>query len=216
METWSTLLANIRDELQDTGTTQRWSDKVLFLYTKDAIRDYSTFFPKRIDRCQLSLTVDHYVLPSDYIQDIQVEAPLETMLERRRDRPGTRYVKGALQAKKSYYYFVSGGNLYAGETPASVWLTYFATHAVPASEQDSTFAMTIPDADMELIRTYVRAKVYGHMRSRQAALDRFKTVGKRDDNPLMPESDNLFDEYLRMVAQRMTGGVVMLYKMGRP
>ncbi len=50
MTTWAQLLADIRIDLKDTGTTPRWSDAALYLYAKDAIRDYSSYFPLRVTR----------------------------------------------------------------------------------------------------------------------------------------------------------------------
>ena len=52
--TWSELLADIRADLQDTGTTPRWSDKTLYVYAKDAMRDYSIWFPQRDDALEIA------------------------------------------------------------------------------------------------------------------------------------------------------------------
>lgn len=211
MTDWATLLSDIRDELQDASATPRWSDKQLYLYTKDAIRDYSTWFPKRVDDLELTITDGRAQLPTDFVDDIQVEYPLDTVLVKRRDRPGAVYRTGSPVVS----YFIQGGNLYLPGAAGKAYLTYFATHDVPTSEQDSDFALTVPDVDIEMIVLYVMAKVYGHIRARQSALDRFKPVGKRDDNPLTPETDNLYERYLQMVVQRTTGGVVILYKLNR-
>ncbi|MBN1452158.1 MAG: hypothetical protein JW963_14165 [Anaerolineales bacterium] len=215
METWDTLLADIRADLQDNATNPRWKDDVLFVFTKDAVRDYSIWFPRRVDRYEMAL-VESAVAPScplplDYIEDIQVECPLNLFLERRLDRPGTRYNRSTL------YYFIQGGSLYLSGTPLgdSLYLTYLASHPVPASAVDSTFVFTVPDSDIELIRLFVKAKVNGQMRQRQAALDRFKPVGERTDNPLEPEVDNLWGEYYQKIAQRIPGGVISLYRAGR-
>jgi len=211
METWGTLLTDIRADLQDTSTKPRWSDDTLFVFTKDAVRDYSTWFPRRIDRLELVLTEGKYPLPLDYIEDIQVECPLDTFLERRLDRPGVKYRRSSL------YYFVQGGSLYLSGAPLGEgpYLTYLASHPVPADVRDTTFTFTVPDSDIELVRLFVKAKVNGQMRQRQAALDRFKPVGERTDNPLEPEVDNLWDEYYAKVAQRIRGGVISLYRVGR-
>jgi hypothetical protein len=226
--TWSEFLAEMRSDLQDEGTTQRWSDKMLYIYTKDGIRDYSTWFPKRVDRLVLTLSPDgqSYPLPVDYIEDISVECPIDTFLERRATRPGLRY----RNTPRPFSYYVSGGGLYISAPADNAWLqnlfsspaevtvnlTYFSSHPVPASEADTTFALTIPDADVELIRLYIKAKVYSQMRGKQAALDRFKLgTGKRDDNPLLPEVDDLMAEYHRGIAERLPGGCIYLYRPGR-
>jgi hypothetical protein len=210
---WEALLADIRADLQDTGPTPRWSDKMLYLYAKDAIRDYSTWFPTRLDRAELLPTAGKFPLPVDFIEDISVECPLDTYLEKRQNRPGVRYPK----TEKPLNYYLSGGNLYLGSpTEEPVYLSYFATHPVPASELDLTFAITVPDADIELIRLYIKAKVYGQMRSRQSALDRFKVgSSSRDDNPLNPEVEDVMADYWRGIAQRVPGGVIFLYRPGR-
>lgn len=205
-ETWRSLLADIRADLQDTSEMPRWATPLLLTYTKDAIRDYSLWFPLRVDRVELVPIVGRYPLPGNYIEDIQVECPLDVLLEKRRDRPGSRY------SFNSMYYSVQGGNLYIAGCPPHVYLTYFATHPVPASEQDIDFQLTVPDSDVELIRLYVKAKIQALVRGRQANLDRFKATGTRDDNPLVAETENLMDEYYRKVAERIPGGVVALYR----
>ncbi len=217
--TWDELLADIRADLQDTGTTPRWSTKMLYLYAKDAVRDYSTWFPARTDRFEI-LPLEGkppsgviYPLPVDYVEDITVECPLDTYLERRANRPGAKYPR----TEKPLAYFISGGNIYpSSPTDEAVYLTYFATHPVPASEDDLAFQFTVPLADIELIRLYVKAKVYGQMRGRQSALDRFKVgTGARDDNPLTPEVTDVMADYWRGIGQRTPGGVIYLYRPGR-
>jgi hypothetical protein len=216
MYTWNELLADIRSDLQDTGETPRFPDKMLFLYAKDAIRDYSQWFPRRVD--QLKLTTDpdggiFYPLPTGFIEDIFVEAPTSRFLERRQEHPGLRY----MQYVRPFYYWVEGGNLYLDckTYNAELLLTYYATHPVPASETDETFVITVPDLDIELVRLYVKAKAYGQTRSRQANLDRFKPRGNREDNPLRPEFEDLMTEYEQKIAERSTGGVIRLFRSGR-
>jgi hypothetical protein len=204
-------LADIRADLLDTSDKPRWPDATLYTFTKDALRDYSTWFPRRIDRSELAPTEGKYPLPTDFIEDIQVECPLDTLLERRLDRPGVKYRRNSL------YYFIQGGSLYLAGTPLGddLFLTYLASHPVPAASDDADFQLTVPDADIELIRLYVKAKVYGQMRTKTASLDRFKPVGDRQDNPLQPETEDLMGEYYAKIAQRIPGGVISLYRAGR-
>ncbi len=211
MTTWETFLAEIRADLGDTGTTPRFSDAKLFVFTKDAVRDYSIWFPRRIDNVELALSGSSFPLPTDFIAEIQVEYPIGTFLERRANRPGTRFPN----SKQSLYYFIQGGKLYTAPPNDVVYLTYLATHPVPASEEDLTFAFTIPEVDLELPRLYVKAQAYTGMRTRQAALDRFKMAGARDDNPLMPETADLMADYHEKIAQRIPGGYVSLYRPGK-
>ncbi len=217
MTNWAEFLADLRSDLQDTtSATPRWTDKVLWVYAKDAIRDYSTWFPKRIDRYAMTLTAGTRALPLDFLVDIHVESPKDTYLERRKEIPGTK-----LKAGK--YYFVEGGNLYLGSPSDEVYLTYQASRPVPPDPTvvvdpppEEEFVFEISDADMELIRLYVKAKVYEQMRSRTAALDRFKLgSGKRDDNPLQPEVADLMEIYHQKIAERFPGGNIELYRSGR-
>lgn len=215
MTTWAGLLAEIRADLQDTAiapSTPKWSDQMLYLYSKDAIRDYSTWFPKRQDRVEISPTGDAYPLPNDFIEDITVEQPIDTYLVRRPNRPGSQYQVTTL----AHFYTVQGGNIYLSSLPVEpLYLSYFCTHPVPTSETDTSAVITVPDVDIELIRVYVKAKVYAQMRGRQSALDRFKVAGKRDDNPLEPEVGDLMENYRRKVAERLPGGEITLHLVGR-
>jgi hypothetical protein len=211
MATWAELLSDIRYDLQDTAATKRWSDDLLHLYAKDGLRDYSMWFPKRVDRTQLISDSDGYMLPIDFIQDIYVECPADTYLERKEVRPGTRKPKRA----KVLTYYSMGGRLYLNTpTEQPVLLTYFSAHAVPPAA-DAECTLTVPDTDLELIRLYVKAKAYSQMRSKQSALDRFKPTGGRDDNPLEPEVADLMRDYERGIAERIHGGMIVLYRIGR-
>ena len=209
---WGAFLSDVRSDLQDTGANPRWSDDLLYLYAKDGIRSYSLWFPKRADRVRISRQGECYPLPADYIETIYVECPAETYLEERRVRPGTRLNSSSTVTS----YFIQGGSVYLNSpTGEDILLTYHAAHPVPAGKDDLPFEITVPDTDIELLRLFVKAKAYGQMRDRQAALDRFKPTGKRDDNPLEPEVEDLMGAYYRGIAERIPGGVIVLYRMGR-
>ena len=191
MTTWAQLLSDIRSDLQDVSANPRYPDTLLFLYAKDAILDYSQWLPRRLDRVEIQPVGEAYPLPVDFLDDILVEYPLDHMLERRQERPGYKY-RTSLKPNR---YYLEGGNLYLnGPASDPVYLTYHATHSLPASEADQTFLLTIPDKDLELIRLYAKAKAYGQTRGRQANLDRFKQKGVRDDNPIQPEVEDLMAE----------------------
>lgn len=211
MTTWAALLSDIRTDLKDTGTTKKYTDGLLYLYAKDGIRDYSTWFPQRLDRVAISAVDSKYALPSNFVEDIYVECPLDTYLEKRSNRSGVRFPTQS----RNLQYHIQGNYIYTNNPGDDIYLTYFAIHEVPASETDTTCVMTVPDADIELIRLFVKAKVYEYVRGRQASLDRFKLKGTRDDNPLEPEVGNLMEEYYRKIADRQRGGAVMLYRTGR-
>jgi hypothetical protein len=221
--TWPTFLAALRNDLEDNGNNPRWSDEYLYALTCDAIRDYSTWFPKRIDRDEIVLDEGVYPLPDDYVEAINVECPQDTFLKKRDPTPGKSYSSGKLTQ-----YYISGGNLYLSGDPQdgdSVLLTYYATHPVPTSAEDLgedqqhndlNFVFTIPDRDIELVRLYVRAQVYTQMRSKQSRLDRFDPgSGRRDDNPLLPETKDLMLEYRQKIADRISMKVINLYYTGR-
>lgn len=205
---WQTFLEELRSDLQDTGTTPRWTSDILYLYFKDAVRDYSSFFPIRKDQEEIVLTNSRFALPSDFIEEIFVESPIGTLLDRITRHPGLKVHSG------TYSYSISGGAVVT--TAPQIWLTYLATHPVPNSKDDFTFVITVPDMDVELLRLYIKAKVYSQMRSRQASLDRFKLgSGSRDDNPLQPETDDLMEEYRTKIASRIRVQHITLYRRGR-
>lgn len=212
---WAELLSEIRTDLADTGTSPRWTDAYLWACSLDAIRDYSRWFPRRIDRKELTLSGEAYPLPGNFIDAVVIECPLDTYLEKRSRRPGTVYKSTAYPLS----YHVEGGNLYLSGSPLDgdrVYLTYLALHGVPSASDDSHFVVTIPDADIDLIKLYVRAQVHSQMRSKTARLDRFELgSGRRDDNPLSPEVDSLMEEYHRKIAERVRGGVIYLYRSKR-
>lgn len=214
MSTWAQLLADIRVDLKDTGTTQRWTDGNLFLWTKDAVRDYSQFFPYRKDRVALVLDSGKYPLPDDFVEVVDVECPEDTFLEKRLTRPGARYFDQVFPKT----YRIEAGSLYLdGPASGDVYLTYDATHSVPASATDMAFAFTIPVVDEEMIRLYVKAKAFEQVRSQTSSLDRFKLgSGDRQDNPLEPEVGNLMKEYRDKIAERRQGGAIRLWRVGRP
>lgn len=215
MTTWTTLLAQVRLELKDPSGS-KYSDDLLFVYGKDAIRDYSSYFPRRIDRTVLTLDANNSAaVPSGFIQDITIECPKDRFLERRYERPGAKYITPGSPT----LYYISGGRIYLDAAPLSgdqVLLSYMASHALPGSKTDGTTAMTIPEMDEELIRLYIKASAIEQTRTNQANLDRFKLgSGSRDDNPMTPEGRNLMDEYLAKIAERTPGGVIRLFRPGK-
>lgn len=216
MSTWLALRTDIRTDLEDTGTTKKWTDEVLYVYTKDAVRDYSMFFPLKCIREVLVLNTPKtaFVVPSDYMGGAIVECPLDRFLEERFATSGNTYNS----VRPATTFAIVGGLLYINGDPltSSVYLSYDARHPVPANAADDAYAMTIPTDDEELIRIYVKAKIYGQTRTLASSLDRFKLgTGARDDNPLRPEVSNLMDEYHAKINERFTGGVIKLYRPGR-
>lgn len=216
---WEDFLEDLREDLKDTGATPKWSDDVLLVYLKDSIRDYSTWFPRRIDRTALTEVAEAYDLPDDFVDVVFLECPRDTYLEARNPRPGTKFptVSGT-----PVLFYIDGGSLYLWGSPDSgdeVLLTYRAVHSIPSAWTDAVTTLTVPARDLELIRLYIKAKAYESMRSRQASLDRFKlraTAGAdRQDNPLGPEVDDLMATYHQKISARLGGGTIKLYRSGR-
>jgi hypothetical protein len=213
MSTWANLLADIRTDLKDTGTVQKFTNGVLYLATKDAIRDYSWHFPRYVYRELLEPENGTYPLPENFIQAVDVECPQDTFLEERQVRPGVRFTSSTTPS----LYMIEGSTLRLNaETTENVYLTFEARHTLPANEDDTTFVLSVPESDEELIRLYVKAKITEQTRTKQATLDRFKQgSGRRDDNPLEPEVGDLMGEYRMKIAERSSGGIILLFRPGR-
>ena len=206
--TWAGFLAGIRSYLQDTSQTNpKYSDELIYLYTCDAIRDYSQWFPK-VTRVEIANVDGGYALPEDFGGVITIEDDNGAFLKKRLARPGYKY---RTLTNPTRYWVNSEGIRLNSSTTNAIYLTYRGSHDLPASADDTTFVFSIPDRDMELISIYVRAQCLEQTRSRQANLDRFKRRGERDDNPLIYETSSLMDEYLAKVAERYTGGARYLY-----
>ena len=210
MTTKGQLLAEIRSDIQDTGATPKYTDATLYLYAKDAIRDYSTYFPKRIDRSELTQNGQAYDLPTDFLQDVSVECPLDRFMERRQDRPGSRRFLTLSKANSVYHRGRSlklNGSPLDGET---VYLTYDAVHPVPVFSPKRTWTLRSAERDLELIRLYVKAKSNEQLRTKQANLDRFKLgSGPRatgQSNPT-PEVADLMEDYRTKIGERISGPV---------
>jgi len=209
MTTWATLLVDVRIELDDDPTDPKWTDGLLYLFVKDAVRDYSYYFPLRKDEIEIAISGSSFPLPSNYMDIISVESPLGTFLKQREEFPGRKYA----EVSDPMWYRIEGNAVYISGDVSEIYLTYYSLHEVPASSSDVDFELTIPDRDLELIRLYMKGKIDAQIRGKQAKLDRFEIgSGRRDDNPLAPEVDDTFRDYYRRLGERMRGGVIRLYK----
>jgi hypothetical protein len=213
MTTWSSFLVDLRIDLKDTGATPRWSNDTLYLYTKDAIRAYSLDFPVTVRRETLTASGGSFTLPSGFSSVITVESEADVLLEMHVPRPGTQS-----SPWRATSYTIMGGVLYLDFAPDdgdTILLSYKALHDMPEDVDDDDFVFTIPGEDEELIRLYIKAKVAEQVRQQQSNLDRFRPgSGNRDDNPLLPEVDELFERYDRLIQDRK-GGFIVLYRPGR-
>ena len=204
--TWEIFLSQIRSYLKDNNsTTPKYSDDLILLYTQDAVRDYSQWFPL-VKRAEVQNSGGSYPLPADLIDVRAVECPEESYLARRMVRPGRRY---KMVHVPTHYWVAADGLYLNSETADPIYLTYASVHDVPAAV-GVPFTFTVPTRDMDLLNLYVRAQCLGQTRSRQANLDRFKRTGRRDDNPMLVETNTLMDEYYAKVAERVGGKVIYL------
>jgi hypothetical protein len=129
MSTYAQLLADIRVDLKDTNSTSyKFSDESLFLWVKDAISDYSGWFPKQVDRLTMTLDSEYSAdLPSDFIQEYNIECPPNTFLEKRFPAGGTKYTTPSSPT----LYHISGGKLILDQAPpGDCLLTYGALHTI--------------------------------------------------------------------------------------
>jgi hypothetical protein len=216
MTTWETLRTEIREDIEDTGSTKRYSDALLWTYLKDAIKDYSTWFPLRVDKEVLSGSgAGPYPEPVGLVNILFVECPDNRFLERRLASPGARYPK---TSGRPFFFYMDGGNLYLDGSPLageSVLMTYESLHDWPSSsDDDDSHVFSLPEGDEELIRLYVKAKIFEKVRTKTANLDRFAETG-RTENPVTPEVRNLMRDYDRKIAARYQGGSIMLHRQGR-
>lgn len=215
MTTWAELLGEIRIDLQDTNeTSPRFTSRDIYISARDGVRDYSMWFPKMIDRLELVAENGKFPLPEDFIEEHYVECPIDTYLEKQDRRPGVRYIK----SRRAITYHIQSGAIYLS-CPVNdgdvIYLTYGAAHDVPADENDSEFVFTIRELDIELIRFFVRGRLFTRMRGKQASLDRFKVTGRRDDNPIIFEVEDLMRDYKDGIAMRYGGGTISMYRRGR-
>jgi hypothetical protein len=113
------------------------------------------------------------------------------------------------------WYWIAGDYLFLNYDPKEgdgVYLSYYALHPVPADKTDAAFVLTVPNADLELIKLFVMAKVQIKVRNDQSRLDRFKiTSGSRDDNPMIVETTDFMERYHEGITRRMRGGRIQLY-----
>jgi len=208
MSTWAALLADIRTDLKDSGATPRWADAALYLWAKDAIRDYSLYFPLVKYDLELTKVSGAYPLPADCLEVVDVQCPLGRYLDKRLGRPF-----GGSTRSLPTHYTLSQGQLYIAAATDAVFLTYKAVHGAPSSAADAAFNLSIPVLDEELIRLYVKAKANEQLRSQQSGLDRFKLgSGDRQDNPLQPEVESILREYRDKISARTQTTAVILHR----
>ena len=202
---WSDLKIELRIELDDSGATPKWDDATLFTYLREALADYSQYFPLVSEVAALTVSLTNplkYCLPTDFLEENQVQSPAGNILELRRGRSGSRLSSG----EHPLFYYVDGTFLFLDANPGSsaVLMTYDAIHSMPANMTDDAFVLSVPSVDIELIKLYIVGKVNTRQRNAQSRLDRFKLgTGTREDNPMRMETEDFFARYYQKIAERM-------------
>jgi len=211
---WGDFLAEMREELNDTGATPKFSDELLFSYLRDGTVALSEWLPRDISRVELTASetdAKQFALPSNFLEEYLVECPLDNALSFRFARPGVRRTTSS----RPLFYWVNAGNLYLDADPGSntVLISYYGVHGLPANAADTTFDLTVPLRDIELLKLYILGRVFQRSRSRQSMLDRFKvTSGERTDNPITPEVNEFMTQYQDKLQERVGGKVVFLHR----
>lgn len=213
---WDELLLEIRTNLEDASETPKWSNQDLYVWTREAVADYSQFLPlvrEEVALVQSETNPKMFALPADFLAELAVSCPDNNFLEPRRSRPGARVVPG----RRPLFYRVDAQSLalYVDADPGTnpVAISYAAVHPLPANKDDLAFVFTIPTANMELIKLYVEGKVNAKIKNAQARLDRFKIgAGARTDNPMINEVEDFFATYREKLEQRIPSRSLTLYK----
>lgn len=211
---WGAFLSELRTELSDTGATPKFSDELLYSYLRSGVTAVSEWLPRDFSRVELTASVDNpkqFVLPSDFIEEYLVECPEDTALSPRVTRPGVRRTSSS----RPIFYWVNAGNVYLDADPGdnAVLLSYYGVHGLPADATDTTFELTVPLRDIELLQLYILGRAFQRERSRQSMLDRFKLgTADRQDNPITPEVNTFLVQYTEKVNERVGGQAVFLQR----
>ena len=209
---WGEFLTELRGELNDSGSTQKFGDDLLYVFLRDGIVALSEWLPLDIGR--LTLTAEEtdpkkFKLPTDFIEEYLVECPLDNALTFRYVRPGVRRSPSA----RPLFYWTNAGYLLLDADPGdnAVLLSYYGVHGIPASADEKDFDLTTPLRDIELLKLCILGRAYQRERSRQSMLDRFKLgSGDRQDNPVTPEVNEYLQQYEEKLAERIGGKAVFL------
>jgi hypothetical protein len=172
----------------------------------------SEWLPLDFSRVELTASVDNpqqFALPDDFLEEYLVEVPADNALSLKVARPGVRRTPSS----RPLFYWTNGTNLYLDADPGddAVLLSYYGVHGLPADADDTSFELTVPMRDIELLQLYILGRVFQRDRSRQSQLDRFKLGSSdRQDNPLTPETNHFLIQYHEKLQDRVGGKTVFL------
>jgi hypothetical protein len=195
----------VKDTIEDP-TKQKVSDEEVNDYILYAIADYSSHFPR-----SLVLAVDppltSFAAPVDMVPG---ESNVDLVEVGGKFWAKVLLTEGVSLPTSGNYYYWRGGQLTLSTPPSSpVYVHYRGLHLMPAADEE---VLTVPLADEEFLVVYAAAKFHQKMGTVAAKLDRFKEVGRRDDNPLVFMHDVLLQQYNEKLADRMHRGTVRVRK----
>jgi len=223
--TWAELYAELKSSL---GTDTQWGESELMMYSNQAIRIYSRYFPQD-DSSSLATdgSTQAWTLPSDIVRATKKGVKrLEfdeagggdpRFLEEIQIKPGTQFYDVSSQYPLMWH--VEEGQLKLTSAPDAddvLTLYYFKKHTEMA---DSTTVVSVPDADLELIHLYVASRATARLAISTGRRDRFKMrqidAGNPEQNPLTPLHKVMVKEFWDALYQRLPTGNVDFHRRGR-
>lgn len=172
-------LATFRDTLRwNLKDATIWRDSMLNGWTKDAIRDYSNYFP-----LETSLKIDCTAATREYSLSTAGEVLGIVSVEYPDGETPPRFLQRLAEPHPNFwdgaYYDIRQGStqyLVIGESPAAtedIILRYLTLHTIPTSDSST---LTIPDEHFEAIRLYVYWQALKHI-----ALDQDIDAGRKSN-----------------------------------
>jgi hypothetical protein len=162
--TRAALRTQVRNELNDAGTTPLWSDERLNQWLAEAIRDYGRALPREVSTTLASVADQAgYALPADTLRVARVEHPANVLR-----------VAGADGAEVAGYEVFGGQVVLApppGASGEAIALRYLARYAEPAADGDT---LTTPSEDDGLLAWYVCWRALGWISTDEAKRQRFE------------------------------------------
>jgi hypothetical protein len=211
MATWGDIRTDIRYRLKDTSTTRyKWSDVELLMYARDAMRNFSTRFPQRLEEeiSVLSGTAD-YALPTDTVRVDLVITP-ERVLREIELQPGRliatrptaanriRYNSTDL-TQRVYGFTVRAGTLRLFPTPETDFTAVVRLDTLYAEPVDEDSEITIPSIAHVALKYLICAYAVERDELADSSLRRWATKEdggtNRDDNPLRPMARDFYRRY---------------------
>lgn len=198
-----TTRVQFRDQLRldlDDPLKKQWSDAELERYIDQAAAEYSKYFPVyREQEFTANGTDARYPVPTDLLNDSINEVWVIA------GNHAYTVSGGPLGLRESDRgYEVLGDTLVFNFTPLAtdvIRVRYAATHLIPSSG-----AASIPLEDEEFIYLWSAHLAWRKVAGKDASLSRWKEVGSRDDNPVIPFFLVLRREFDKAVEKKLARG----------